>query len=106
MNILAPQALGASHRLEEFDCGKPALTQWLLQHARQAQGSGSARTFVANLSLPTTEALIDRLKADRPSRRLCGFFTAHRIPGKHRFPPAFAEFAEVRLAQYNPRMLN
>ena len=47
MNILFPQALGGSHRLEEFDCGKLALTQWLLHHARQAQGSGSARTFVA-----------------------------------------------------------
>jgi len=47
VNILAPQALGASHRLEEFDCGKPTLTQWLLHHARQAQGSDSARTFVA-----------------------------------------------------------
>lgn len=46
MSILIPQALGGSHRLEEFDCGKPALTQWLLHHARQAQGSGSARTFV------------------------------------------------------------
>jgi GNAT superfamily N-acetyltransferase len=41
-----PQALGLSHRLDEFDCGKPALTAWLLHHARQAQASGSARTFV------------------------------------------------------------
>ena len=47
MNFAAPQPLGTSHRLEEFDCGKPALTDWLLHHARQAQGSGSARTFVA-----------------------------------------------------------
>ena len=46
MSFSAPQALGLSHRLEEFDCGKPALTEWLLHHARQAQGSGSARTFV------------------------------------------------------------
>ena len=46
MNLAAPQPLGTSHRLEEFDCGKPALTDWLLHHARQAQGSGSARTFV------------------------------------------------------------
>ena len=46
MSFSAPQALGLSHRLDEFDCGKPALTQWLLHHARQAQGSGSARTFV------------------------------------------------------------
>ena len=46
MRFSAPQPLDASHRLETFDCGKPALTGWLLQHARQAQGSGSARTFV------------------------------------------------------------
>jgi GNAT superfamily N-acetyltransferase len=47
MNLVAPQPLVSSHRLEEFDCGKPALTDWLLRHAVQAQGSGSARTFVA-----------------------------------------------------------
>lgn len=47
MSFSAPQPLDASHRLEAFDCGKPALTDWLLHHARQAQGSGSARTFVA-----------------------------------------------------------
>lgn len=47
MSLTEPQSLDARHRLEEFDCGKPALTEWLLRHARQAQGSGSARTFVA-----------------------------------------------------------
>ncbi|WIM05100.1 MAG: GNAT family N-acetyltransferase [Candidatus Nitricoxidivorans perseverans] len=47
MSLSAPQPLDALHRLEEFDCGKPALTDWLLHHAHQAQGSGSARTFVA-----------------------------------------------------------
>ena len=47
MSLVAPQPLGTLHRLEEFDCGKPALTDWLLHRARQAQGSGSARTFVA-----------------------------------------------------------
>ena len=46
MSLSAPQPLDASHHLEEFDCGKPALTDWLLSHARQAQISGSARTFV------------------------------------------------------------
>src|SRR3990170_4936556 len=46
MSLSAPRPLDASHRLEDFDCGKPALTDWLLHHARQAQGSGSARTFV------------------------------------------------------------
>jgi GNAT superfamily N-acetyltransferase len=33
--------------LAEFDIGKPALNEWLLRHAAQAQASGSARTFVA-----------------------------------------------------------
>lgn len=47
MSLTEPQPLDARHQLEEFDCGKPALTEWLLRHARQAQGSGSARTFVA-----------------------------------------------------------
>ena len=46
VSLSEPQPLEAHHRLEEFDCGKPALTEWLLRHARQAQGSGSARTFI------------------------------------------------------------
>lgn len=46
----APHPLDSRHRLEGFDCGKPELNDWLLRHARharQAQGSGSARSFVA-----------------------------------------------------------
>ena len=46
MTLYAPEPLSAQHRLEGFDCGKPALNDWLLRHARQAQGSGSAKTFV------------------------------------------------------------
>jgi len=46
MSLGGPESLSAQHRLEGFDCGKPALNDWLLRHARQAQGSGSAKTFV------------------------------------------------------------
>jgi predicted N-acetyltransferase YhbS len=46
MTLCRPEPLAASHRLEGFDCGKPALNDWLLRHARQAQSSGSAKTFV------------------------------------------------------------
>jgi GNAT superfamily N-acetyltransferase len=46
MILRAPESLGPAHRLEACDCGKPALNDWLLRHARQAQGSGSAKTFV------------------------------------------------------------
>ena len=42
----APHPLVPTHWLEGFDCGKPTLDDWLLRHARQAQGSGSAKTFV------------------------------------------------------------
>ena len=42
----APQALNAKHQLGDFDCGKPALNDWLIRHAMQAQSSGSARTYV------------------------------------------------------------
>lgn len=42
----APQALDANHPLEGFDCGKPALNDWLVRHARQAQASGSAKSYV------------------------------------------------------------
>ena len=46
MTLRAPEPLAEQHRLEGFDCGKPALNDWLMRHARQAQGSGSAKTFV------------------------------------------------------------
>jgi GNAT superfamily N-acetyltransferase len=42
----APEPLAIQHRLEGFDCGQPTLNHWLTHHARQAQASGSARTFV------------------------------------------------------------
>ena len=48
MSFSGPEPLGPQHRLEGFDCGKPSLDDWLLRHARQAQGSGSARTFVVS----------------------------------------------------------
>lgn len=46
MSLRAPEPLGPEHPLNSFDCGKPALNDWLLRHARQAQTGGSARTFV------------------------------------------------------------
>ncbi|MGZ8215757.1 GNAT family N-acetyltransferase [Methylomagnum sp.] len=46
MSLLAPEALAAHDALESFDCGRTVLNDWLIRHARQAQGSGSARTFV------------------------------------------------------------
>lgn len=46
MSLGSPEPLSVGHQLENFDCGKSSLTEWLLRHARQAQASGSAKTFV------------------------------------------------------------
>lgn len=46
MKLRAPEPIGARHQASSFDCGKLALDDWLARHAMQAQGSGSARTFV------------------------------------------------------------
>ncbi len=46
MTWRAPEPLTAQHRLDGFDCGQPTLNHWLVHHARQAQASGSAKTFV------------------------------------------------------------
>ena len=47
MSLRRPELLAPRHKLEEFDCGKPVLNDWLVRHARQAQGAGSTKTFVA-----------------------------------------------------------
>ena len=46
MALTGPQALDADCQLDRFDCGKASLTDWLTRHARQANSSGSARTYV------------------------------------------------------------
>ena len=58
-----------------------------------------ARAFVAKevLNLPTTEALIDRLKVDISLRRICGFEKSKEIPGSWTFSRAYAEFAALDL---------
>jgi len=48
MSLTGPQSLGPEHLLDGFDCGKPSLNDWLVRHARQAQASGSAKTFVVS----------------------------------------------------------
>ena len=46
MSLRGPEPLAAAHLLDPVDCGKPGLNDWLARHARQAQASGSAQTFV------------------------------------------------------------
>lgn len=46
LNLAAPVPLAADHLLDDFNCGKASLDDWLVRHARQAQASGSSKTFV------------------------------------------------------------
>jgi GNAT superfamily N-acetyltransferase len=45
-----PEPLEAHHELASFDCGEPALDQWLARHARASHASGAARVFVTTHS--------------------------------------------------------
>lgn len=59
-----------------------------------------ARAFVAKAlwNLPSTRALIDRLKADTHLRQLCGWENGpNQVPDEATFSRAFARFAEIGL---------
>jgi len=80
MNLRAPEPLSPEHPLHTFDCGKPVLNDWLLRHARQAQTSGSARTFVATDGgrvagyFSLTVGQIDTLDAPERIRKGMGYY--------------------------------
>ena len=44
--LSAPTPLLASHVTDEFDCGEPALNDWLSKRALKNENSGASRTFV------------------------------------------------------------
>lgn len=46
IEISAPEKLTKHHGVGEFDCGRPALNEWLRRYAMQNQRADSARTFV------------------------------------------------------------
>ena len=87
------------------------ILDWLRVEELVADGCGVGRpprerfalanAFIAKvvLRLPTTVALIDRLKVDRTLRRICGFAWFKRLPDEATFSRAFAQFAQERLAE-------
>lgn len=83
MSLTAPRALDTGHVLDGFECGKPSLDDWLVRHARQAQGSGSAKTYVVTDGARVvgyyslTVGQIDTLEAPERVRRGMG---AYPIP--------------------------
>ena len=47
MTIAAPERLDDRHKLDGFDCGMPALDDWLRRRARANAASGASHTYVA-----------------------------------------------------------
>lgn len=47
-----PELLQKHHRVDEFRCEEPALTDWLQRFALAAQADGSARVYVATTEDP------------------------------------------------------
>jgi len=45
-NIGPPERLSTAHDLSQFDCGEPALDEWLRKRAQQNDESGASRTYV------------------------------------------------------------
>lgn len=79
-----PEPIGAHHQVAAFDCGAPALNEFLIRHALPTHQSGSAKTFVATsdshvvagyYSLAASQVLY----ADAPSRLQKGV-ARHPIP--------------------------
>lgn len=68
---------------------------------RQKDRLAIACAFLAKsvLNLATTRQLLERLAADSRLRQLCGWEYAHQIPHEATFSRAFAEFAEMKLAE-------
>lgn len=46
MQVSPPQKLSPEHDLSEFDCGEPALDDWLRRWAARNEDRGASRTYV------------------------------------------------------------
>jgi len=57
VSYTGPELLSSEHVLAGFDCGKPALNEWLVRRALANQGAGTSRTWVV------TEVETERLVA-------------------------------------------
>lgn len=73
---------------------------WSWMGAPPKDRTALARAFVVKsaLNMPTTKALLDRLRVDETLRRLCGWERRREIPSESTFSRAFEEFSKVGLA--------
>lgn len=77
------EKLRREHRLDTFDCGQPDLNGWLVKHALQNHGAGSAQTYVGVVNgnvvgyYSLTVGQVER--ADAPERLSKGL-ARHPVP--------------------------
>ncbi|WP_396434195.1 GNAT family N-acetyltransferase [Limnohabitans sp.] len=71
LNLSAPQPLAAVHLLRDFECGEPALDEWLKRRALNNHLSGASRTFV----------VVD------DEQRVCGFYALAAGAVAHQMAP-------------------
>ncbi|MGI8728648.1 MAG: GNAT family N-acetyltransferase [Solirubrobacteraceae bacterium] len=57
MGYRSPEPIASAHEIETFDCGQPALDEWLKRHARASHASGGARVFVTTLTEAPTRVI-------------------------------------------------
>jgi hypothetical protein len=72
-------------------------------HDRHAIASAFVAKVVYNL--PRTTDLLERLHSDEQLRLICGWKRGERLPHESTFSRAFAEFAQMELAQFVHRAL-
>jgi hypothetical protein len=83
-------------RIEEHvKCGPG---RWLGRRPKDRKALARAYVAKACYNLPTSVALIERLRADRILREICGFRTRGEVPSEPTFSRAFSSFAETGLA--------
>ncbi len=74
MAYAGPVIMTGDHVADEFDCGKPALDEWLRHRALGNQASGTARTWVVvedgspDIVAYYASATASILRSDAPSR--------------------------------------
>ncbi len=83
-------------RIEEF-----ILSSYGYPGRRPEDREAIARAFVAKMvyNIPTTRALLDRLKTDISLRRICGWERKSDISAEWTFSRAFTEFSQSQLPE-------
>jgi Transposase DDE domain/Transposase domain (DUF772) len=78
----------------------PCSRGWNGRPQRNRQAIASAFVAKAVYNLPRTSDLLERLSSDEQLRLICGWKRGESLPHESTFSRAFAEFAEMELAQF------